>query len=81
MFIYYIKFTIRQYLRSREDTVRCVVSGLLDDSPSDLADELVKGESLQLEESSVDEEDEDWEKWTPDPVDADPCESIRHLKM
>lgn len=55
--------------------MRCVVSGLLDDSPSDLADELVKGESLQLEESSVDEEDEEWEKWTPDPVDADPCKS------
>ncbi|XP_020706375.2 anaphase-promoting complex subunit 2 [Athalia rosae] len=66
---------VKQYLRSREDTVRCVVSGLLDDSPSDLADELVKGESLQLEESSVDEEDEDWEKWTPDPVDADPSKS------
>ncbi|XP_046467554.1 anaphase-promoting complex subunit 2 [Neodiprion pinetum] len=66
---------VKQYLRSREDTVRCVVSGLLDDSPSDLADELVKGESLQLEESSVDEEDEDWEKWMPDPVDADPSKS------
>lgn len=59
-------------MRSREDTVRCVVSGLLDDSPSDLADELVKGESLQLDDGSADEENEDWEKWVPDPVDADP---------
>lgn len=63
---------LRVYLRSREDTVRCVVSGLLDDSPSDLADELVKGESLQLDDGSADEENEDWEKWVPDPVDADP---------
>ncbi|KAL2734441.1 anaphase-promoting complex subunit 2 isoform X2 [Vespula squamosa] len=68
---------IKVYLRSREDTVRCVVSGLLDDSPSDLADELVKGESLQLDDGSVDEENEDWEKWVPDPVDADPAKSTQ----
>ncbi|KAF7402890.1 hypothetical protein HZH66_005157 [Vespula vulgaris] len=68
---------IKVYLRSREDTVRCVVSGLLDDSPSDLADELVKGESLQLDDGSADEENEDWEKWVPDPVDADPAKSTQ----
>lgn len=66
----------RMYLKGREDTIRCVVSGLLDDSPSDLADELVKGESLRLEDGSVNEEDEDWEKWMPDSVDADPGELI-----
>lgn len=48
------------------------MSDLLDDSPSDLADELVKGESLQLDDGSGDEENEDWDKWMPDPVDADP---------
>ncbi|KAK0175086.1 hypothetical protein PV327_008867 [Microctonus hyperodae] len=63
---------IKAYLRNRTDTVRCVVSGLLDEFPSDLADELVKGESLQLDDGSADEENEDWEKWMPDPVDADP---------
>ncbi|XP_043268898.1 anaphase-promoting complex subunit 2 [Venturia canescens] len=68
---------IKVYLRSREDTVRCVVNGLLDDSPSDLADELIKGESLQLDDGSVDEENEDWEKWMPDPVDADPAKSTQ----
>ncbi|XP_066583015.1 anaphase-promoting complex subunit 2 isoform X2 [Prorops nasuta] len=66
---------IKAYLRSREDTVRCVVSGLLDDSPGDLADELVKGESFQLNDGSIDEENDDWEKWMPDPVDADPAKS------
>jgi len=45
---------------------------LLDDSPSELADELVKGECLQLDDGSADDETEDWEKWMPDPVDADP---------
>ncbi|XP_076171887.1 anaphase promoting complex subunit morula [Ptiloglossa arizonensis] len=68
---------IKVYLRSREDTVRCVVSDLLDDSPSDLADELVKGESLQLDDCSVDEENENWDKWMPDPVDADPAKSAQ----
>ncbi|XP_015589279.1 anaphase-promoting complex subunit 2 [Cephus cinctus] len=68
---------VKVYLRSREDTVRCVISGLLDDSPSDLADELIKGEYLQLDEGSVEEEDENWEKWLPDPVDADPCKSTQ----
>ncbi|XP_014299608.2 anaphase-promoting complex subunit 2 [Microplitis demolitor] len=68
---------IKSYLRSRSDTVRCVVSGLLDDFPSDLADELVKGESLQLDDGSADEENEDWEKWMPDPVDADPAKSTQ----
>lgn len=68
---------IKVYLRTREDTVRCVVSDLLDDSPSDLADELVKGESLQLDDGSGDEENEDWDKWMPDPVDADPAKSAQ----
>lgn len=68
---------IKAYLRSRTDTVRCVVSGLLDDFPSDLADELVKGESLQLDDGSIDEENEDWDKWMPDPVDADPTKSTQ----
>ncbi|XP_029034736.2 anaphase-promoting complex subunit 2 [Osmia bicornis bicornis] len=68
---------IKIYLRTREDTVRCVVSDLLDDSPSDLADELVKGESIQLDDGSGDEENEDWDKWMPDPVDADPAKSAQ----
>jgi len=70
----YVYF-FRSYLRSREDTVRSVVNSLLDDSPSELADELVKGECLQLDDGSADDETEDWEKWMPDPVDADPCKS------
>ncbi|XP_023245836.1 anaphase-promoting complex subunit 2 [Copidosoma floridanum] len=66
---------IKQYLRSREDTVRCVVSGLLDEpSASDLADELAQGgEALQLDVSdSFQESTEDWENWQPDPIDTGP---------
>jgi anaphase-promoting complex subunit 2 len=70
---------IKVYLRRREDTVRCVVSGLLDESStSDLADELAKGgESIQLDIDggiSPQEGKEDWENWQPDPVDADPTQ-------
>ncbi|XP_012233242.2 anaphase-promoting complex subunit 2 isoform X1 [Linepithema humile] len=68
---------IKSYLRSREDTVRSVVNSLLDDSPSELADELIKGECLQLDDGSADDETEDWEKWMPDPVDADPAKSTQ----
>ncbi|XP_020294195.1 anaphase-promoting complex subunit 2 isoform X2 [Pseudomyrmex gracilis] len=69
---------IKSYLRSREDTVRSVVNSLLDDSsPSELADELVKGDRLQLDDGSAEDESEDWEKWMPDPVDADPAKSTQ----
>lgn len=68
---------IKLYLGSREDTVRCVVSGLLDDSDSDLAEELAKSETLQLDDASGEEEIENWEKWMPDPVDADPSRSTQ----
>ncbi|XP_032682669.1 anaphase-promoting complex subunit 2 isoform X2 [Odontomachus brunneus] len=68
---------VKTYLKSREDTVRSVVNSLLDDSPSELADELAKGECLQLDDGSVDDETEDWEKWMPDPVDADPGKSTQ----
>ncbi|KAL3869262.1 hypothetical protein ACJMK2_041966 [Sinanodonta woodiana] len=65
---------VRKYLRCRDDTVRCIVSSLTDDGSSELLDELIKGQPLVLDESGhSDDEDEDWEKWNPDPVDADPA--------
>jgi hypothetical protein len=64
----------RQYLRWRDDTVRCVVSSLTEEGPSELADELMRGEALQLDEGTPSDEDmTNWESWNPDPVDADPC--------
>ena len=60
--------------RNREDTVRCIVSSLTEDSNSDLMDELIKGQPLSLDESyRIDSTQTDaWKMWTPDPVDADP---------
>ncbi|BES98851.1 anaphase-promoting complex, subunit [Nesidiocoris tenuis] len=54
---------VRQYLRGREDTMRCVVMSLTEEGPGDLADELAYGdESNQVETN--------WEEWLPDPIDA-----------
>lgn len=64
---------VRKYLRSRDDTVRCVVTNLTEEGSSELADELVKGEALQLDDAYLSDEDSnDWETWMPDPIDADP---------
>ena len=68
-------------LRSREDTVRCIVSSLTDDGSSELSDELFKGQPLVLDESYHSDDDaEDWENWMPDPVDADPGMLLNDLK-
>ncbi|XP_050297527.1 anaphase-promoting complex subunit 2 [Anthonomus grandis grandis] len=70
-----VTYPIHQYLRSREDTVRCVVSSLTEDGPNELAEELNKGEVD--ENTPMDEgEEENWETWTPDPVDSLPSKKI-----
>lgn len=67
---------VRQYLRWRDDTVRCVVTSLTEEGPSDLAEELSRGEALQLDDLAPSEEDtKNWESWNPDPVDADPSKT------
>lgn len=76
---------VRKYLRTRDDTVRCIVQSLIDDSSNELAEELMKSEGLCLDESfladgSAEGGDQDpeemaatWTTWQPDPVDADPA--------
>ena len=70
---------MRKYLRTRDDTVRCIVSSLIEgDSSSELAEELTKSEGLCLDDSIYNEAgdpdneelEDTWEDWTPDPVDA-----------
>uniref|UniRef100_A0A1B6GF83 Anaphase-promoting complex subunit 2 n=3 Tax=Cuerna arida TaxID=1464854 RepID=A0A1B6GF83_9HEMI len=69
---------VRHYLRTRDDTVRCVVTSLTDDGPSDLAEELARGETLQVYDNSPHDVDpENWEQWNPDPVDADPSKTSK----
>ena len=40
---------LRKYLKTREDTVKCIVQSLLDESANELTDELMKSEGLQLD--------------------------------
>lgn len=63
----------RQYLRCREDTIRCVINSLIDDGPSELSEELVKSENVICDGSYMEDDCENWETWNPDPVDADSC--------
>ncbi|XP_013419521.1 anaphase-promoting complex subunit 2-like [Lingula anatina] len=69
---------VRKYLRSRDDTVRCIVASLTEEGSNELSEELFKGNTLVLDETcQSDEEDEDWENWMPDPVDADPAKTSK----
>ena len=75
---------VRHYLRTRDDTVRCIVQSLIDDTSSELAEELTKNEGLCLDESifnemydggyndpDPDELEATWETWQPDPIDSE----------
>lgn len=64
---------IFSFKRSRDDTVRCIVSSLTDDGSNELLDELIKGAPLSTDDGGQsDDESEAWENWIPDPVDANP---------
>lgn len=65
---------VKDYLRGRPDTVRCVITSLIEDTCSDLAEELAKSEAVIKPEGGAGPADEmlNWDKWEPDPVDAAP---------
>eukprot|EP00088_Acartia_fossae_P022438 TRINITY_DN2363_c0_g1_i3.p1 TRINITY_DN2363_c0_g1~~TRINITY_DN2363_c0_g1_i3.p1 ORF type:complete len:803 (-),score=175.51 TRINITY_DN2363_c0_g1_i3:526-2934(-) len=67
-----VSANLRKYLKTREDTVKCIVQSLLDESGIELREELMKGEGLQLEDIEDEEVGDAWDEWEPDPVDADP---------
>lgn len=47
------------------------MSSLTEEGPNDLAEELVRGEAVQVNENVPLEDDvEGWQTWTPDPVDT-----------
>lgn len=62
----YVAAPVRQYLKLRRDTIRCIISSLTESKDSELYDELKQGSSLAY--GIVDEDDEDQgpgEKWVP----------------
>ncbi|KAK9237659.1 hypothetical protein V1525DRAFT_403411 [Lipomyces kononenkoae] len=69
--------SIRRYLRDREDTVKCIVNGMLEVEDantgdlSELSKELASASSTQSA-GSVDDNDYSDMNWVPDPVDAAP---------
>ena len=61
--------------RTRDDTVRCIVSSLTEEGNSELAEELARANPLNIGEGQGSddlEEEGDLFQWQPDPVDADP---------
>lgn len=69
---------IKDYLRKREDSVRCIVANLVDGGGNELAEELASRGSVLMDLNEDSEnEDEDFDNWVPDPVDADPTKSSR----
>lgn len=71
----------RQYLRGREDTVRYIVTSLTDESCSELSEELLVAAPLVLDDSHSDDDNMDnWETWTPDPVHAHNCKWCNLMK-
>ncbi|DBA04288.1 TPA: hypothetical protein N0F65_002050 [Lagenidium giganteum] len=70
---------IKQYLRNRRDTVRCIVSSLTDDQNGDLFEELRRNNMrlIQHDDDSDDDEDMNPADWEPDPIEADPTKSSR----
>jgi len=76
---------VRNYLRQREDTVRCIVQSLTDESSgSELAAELMasndQGDVDEWSDGTADAPDADWQNWMPDPVDADPAKSSKQRR-
>lgn len=65
---------VKEYLKKRHDTIRKVVTGLTEEGPTDLNEELAKGEVNENADKAKNELAY-WENWQPDPVDATPSKS------
>ncbi|XP_053674106.1 anaphase-promoting complex subunit 2-like [Anopheles nili] len=72
---------IKDYLRGRTDTVRCVVTSFTGDGTSDLAEELAKNENVKPKATESDKIDsDDWKNWQPDPVNIAPA-ALKYLTL
>ncbi|KAF9188469.1 Anaphase-promoting complex subunit 2 [Haplosporangium sp. Z 767] len=68
---------VNQYLRTRDDTMRAIVSCIVDDT-SDLLNNSTEGIQANVE---VDDEGSDNELWVPEPVNAGPDLSSARRRM
>ncbi|KAG9510352.1 Anaphase-promoting complex subunit 2, partial [Fragariocoptes setiger] len=60
---------VRRYLKSREDTVRCIITALTDKEHSELNKEMIKSSSQVSDENCDGSSSDDWQTWQPDPID------------
>lgn len=61
---------LREYLRSREDTIKCIITCLTDqETGPDLAEELF-GTDIEVKSTNGSDSESDGEDWMPDPIDA-----------
>ncbi|EGZ09658.1 hypothetical protein PHYSODRAFT_564225 [Phytophthora sojae] len=70
---------VKEYLRKRKDTVRCIVQSLTDEQNGDLFEELRRDNMriIQHDDDSDDDEDISPDTWEPDPIEADPTKTSR----
>ncbi|GAA5893198.1 anaphase promoting complex subunit 2 [Sporobolomyces salmoneus] len=62
---------IRRYLRARKDTIRCIVSSLIEEG-NPLFEELTTSDAKLVSDSKDEAENYTDQKWLPDPADAPP---------
>ena len=71
---------VKAYLRNREDTIRCIVTSLTDDSNSELFEGVGTENVSSLDIASDDECENTGESWIPDPIEADPSKTSKSRK-
>lgn len=71
---------VKEYLKIRNDTVRCVITALTEEGPTDLAEELAKSEATKEETKIAKDDMTNWETWMPDPVDANTKKSSSTIR-
>ena len=61
-------------MRSRDDTVHCIVTNLTEEGAADLSDELSACKKITLNDviTSAEDDMENWETWMPDPIEVVP---------
>ncbi|VDM19756.1 unnamed protein product [Wuchereria bancrofti] len=75
---------IRQYIKQRPDTVRCIITYITGEKREELSEQLAMRRTAFLDEEElvgVNDElvpERNWMDWLPDPPDANPCQSRRY---
>ncbi|CAG9536340.1 unnamed protein product [Cercopithifilaria johnstoni] len=75
---------IRQYIKQRPDTVRCIITYITGEKREELSEQLAMRRTAFLDEEELAGVNDElvpecsWMDWLPDPPDANPCQSRRY---